>query len=116
MKQAQQPHQKIGDRRQEQSCSHETAYIAVVCDESVEKLAHGINEKQCGADKTKLSGSQHPLIYKRLLNDTEAHTAYIIKAISHCNAPKRPVPQGLVSPIHPILRHLCLRRLAYPVK
>ena len=116
MEQSQHSHEEIDYGGYEQTCGHEAADIAVICDESVDELADSIDEEQGRTDKAKLSGGENTLVDKRLLDYAQTQTAHIIKTIGNRDAPECLSLQGFIDICLLILRNSRGRRLAYPVK
>jgi hypothetical protein len=88
MKEPQGCHQKIYNGRDKQACGHKTTDVAVVGDESVQKLAHCVNKKKCRTYKAQLPFGQNTLINKRFFEKTDARAADIIKTVCNGDTPE----------------------------
>ena len=107
---------QIYDRRQKQTRAHKSTDIAVVSDESVDKLPEGVDQKKSRPDETEFSGSQNIPVNQRLLHHTEAHAAHIVEAVTGRNSNKCASAHFPVSLLNFLFRHLKGRRTAYSEK
>ena len=79
--QPQQPHDKIGDRRNDQPRGHKSLDVGMVGHKTIDKLPYGIGKKERRPDDTQLLVIQRAALDNRGLHHIQPGATYIIKTI-----------------------------------